>query len=76
MAGAFGAVMQIVFKGTGELVGAGAWDSPALWASAVAILPLATTQMAYLNTGMQVSTQNAIPTTIRLNQLDLPGLFP
>lgn len=54
MAGAYGAVMQIVFKGTGELVGAGAWDSPALWASAVAILPLATTQMAYLNTGMQV----------------------
>ena len=54
MAGAYGAVMQIVFKGTGELVGAGAWDSPALWASAVAIVPLATTQMAYLNTGMQV----------------------
>jgi hypothetical protein len=54
MAGAYGAVMQIVFKGTGELVGAGAWDSPALWASAVAIIPLATTQMAYLNTGMQV----------------------
>lgn len=54
MAGAYGAVMQIVFKGTGELVGAGAWDSPALWASAFAIIPLATTQMSYLNTGMQV----------------------
>jgi hypothetical protein len=54
MAGAYGAVMQIVFKGTGELVGAAAFDSPALWVSAVAIVPLATAQMAYLNVGMQV----------------------
>ena len=56
MAGTMGALMQIVFKGTGELIGAGEYGHWALWMSIALVIILATTQMSYLNQGMAVCT--------------------
>jgi hypothetical protein len=49
LAGATGALMQIVFKGIGELVGAAAFDHWALWVFIPLMVILATCQMSFLN---------------------------
>jgi hypothetical protein len=54
MAGTLGALMQIVFKGTGELIGAGEFTHWALYMSLVVVAVIATAQMSYLNQGMAV----------------------
>ena len=54
MAGCLGALMQIVFKGTGELLGAGEFGHWALWMSIALVIVIATAQMSYLNQGMAV----------------------
>ncbi len=56
MAGSTGALMQIVFKGTGELIGAAEFGHWALWMSIVLVIIIATAQMSYLNQGMAVCT--------------------
>jgi len=54
MAGSLGALMQIFFKSTGELVGAGEFDHWALWLFVVLVAVIAIFQMSYLNQGMAV----------------------
>ena len=54
MAGTLGALMQIFFKGVGELVGAGQFDHWALWVFMVLVVFIAAGQMSYLNKGMAV----------------------
>ena len=54
LAGSMGALMQIVFKGIGELVGAGAFGHWALWVFIPIMVVMATGQMAFLNQGMAV----------------------
>jgi drug/metabolite transporter (DMT)-like permease len=56
MAGSMGALMQIVFKGTGELIGAEEFGHWALWMSVALVIIIATAQMSYLNQGMAVCT--------------------
>ena len=54
MAGTLGALMQIFFKGVGELVGAGQFDHWALWVFILLVICIAAGQMSYLNQGMAV----------------------
>ena len=56
LAGSMGALMQIVFKGTGELIGAAEYGHWALWMSIVLVIVIGAGQMSYLNHGIAVCT--------------------
>lgn len=54
IAGTMGALMQIVFKGTGELIGGAEFGHWALWMSIALVCIIGAAQMSYLNQGMAV----------------------